>query len=162
MVRKDGWVWVRRFLKHQKNEPINPENKAHKQIIRLIAEQSERFREVEGFSAFEGASKGLPSPTGTVQVQVKGGAGENGSAEWMPESLRGDDDFKAVWAAFCSHRAERHEPMTSSARRGLLSKLERYGPDVSADALNEAITNSWKNPVLPDERHSARKNGGDL
>lgn len=79
-----GWVWVRRFLRHQKNEDLNVLNPAHKQIISLIREQKERFREVPEFLEFiapwKGHPVGLLSPIGTgtgkVQVQEEGMQGE--------------------------------------------------------------------------------------
>lgn len=60
----DGWYWVRRFLRHQKNEDLNPSNPAHKQIISLIKDQSERFETSEEFNAFLAPLKGLLSPIG--------------------------------------------------------------------------------------------------
>lgn len=57
-----GWLWVRRFLRHQKNEQLNPENPAHKQIIRLISEQLGRFEEFPEFQQFISPLKGLLSP----------------------------------------------------------------------------------------------------
>jgi len=41
----DRWVWVKRFLRYQKNESLNSENNAHKQIISQIRDQIERFRD---------------------------------------------------------------------------------------------------------------------
>lgn len=69
-----GWVWVRNFLRHQKNEDLNPDNPAHRQIIALLRVQLERFG---GNDLFEGAIapfKGLLSPTGIGigKVQRKG------------------------------------------------------------------------------------------
>lgn len=60
-----GWIWVRRFLHHQKNEPLNALNPAHKQIISLVVEQRERFKNCQEFQEFVGAYKGLLSPIGT-------------------------------------------------------------------------------------------------
>jgi hypothetical protein len=71
-----GWVWVRRFLRHQKNEPLNAGNPAHRQIISLISEQVDRFQHVPEFKELEGAVKGLKSPIGTGN-----GKGNRGSAE---------------------------------------------------------------------------------
>jgi hypothetical protein len=59
-----GWVWVRNFLRHQKNLPLRAENPAHRQIIGLIERQIERFPESKKLLP-EGALKGLQSPTGT-------------------------------------------------------------------------------------------------
>lgn len=47
-----GWLWIRRFLRHQKNEGLKESNPAHRQIIRLIEEQVERFEEVPEFRGF--------------------------------------------------------------------------------------------------------------
>ena len=60
----DGWLWIKNFLKHQKNDNLNPANHAHKQIISLINEQSERFKKDKEFRGLLGASEGLLSPIG--------------------------------------------------------------------------------------------------
>lgn len=67
----DGWYWVRRFLRHQKNEDLNPSNPAHKQIIALTRDQLERFKGSSEFSDFVGHYKGLLSPIGTGLVKVQ-------------------------------------------------------------------------------------------
>lgn len=67
-----GWVWVRTFLKHQKNEPLNPSNPAHKQIIALIAAQHERFKDCAEFRVFIAPYKGLFSPIGIGKGTGKG------------------------------------------------------------------------------------------
>ena len=59
-----GWLWVRMFLRHQKNEPLNPENPAHKQIIALIKSQTERFKDIPEFQIFLAPLMGLLSPIG--------------------------------------------------------------------------------------------------
>ena len=58
-----GWVFVKNFLRHQKNDSLNEANPAHRQIIGLIAEQLHRFPSVKSLLP-KGASKGLPSPIG--------------------------------------------------------------------------------------------------
>jgi hypothetical protein len=59
----DGWVWVKNFLKHQKNDVLNELNPAHRQIISLIKDQILRFPKSNS-SIPEGACKGLQSPIG--------------------------------------------------------------------------------------------------
>jgi len=63
LIGADGWLWVRKFLKHQRNIELNPNNNAHTQIIRLLREQKNRFSKVEGFSEFIAPYEGLLSPT---------------------------------------------------------------------------------------------------
>lgn len=58
-----GWVWVRNFLRHQKNFPLKSDNPAHRQIIGIIERQVKRFPECQNLLP-EGASKGLQSPIG--------------------------------------------------------------------------------------------------
>ena len=71
LIRVDGWVWVRRFLRHQKNETLNIENNAHKQILKLLEEQSARFAKVDGFDEFLAPKQPLNSPMYGAQVKVK-------------------------------------------------------------------------------------------
>ena len=77
-----GWVWVRNFLRHQKNDDLNPANPAHRQIISLLREQSERFPESQ-IAISKGASKGLPSPIGKGK-----GKGKGNGKEWEPTPLQ--------------------------------------------------------------------------
>lgn len=74
IIEADGWLWVRRFLRHQKNESLNGDNPAHKQIISLLSEQLERFGKVPGFSDFIAPYQGLfrPIGVGIGLVKVKG------------------------------------------------------------------------------------------
>lgn len=73
MISNDNRViFLKNFVKHQKNLPLNPVNKAHKGILMRIELYRSHFSEdilalINGtllLSPFEGASKGLPSPTG--------------------------------------------------------------------------------------------------
>jgi hypothetical protein len=57
-------VYIRNFLKHQKNYPLNEKNKAHLGIIRRFDLYSYKFNIKDINEFLEGASKGLPSPTG--------------------------------------------------------------------------------------------------
>ena len=66
-----GWVFVKNFLRHQKNDCLNEANPAHRQIIGLIVEQLERFPSVISFLP-KGALKGLPSPIGKGNGKGKG------------------------------------------------------------------------------------------
>lgn len=56
--------YVRKFLKHQKNLPLNPNNKAHMGILKRFELYSYKF-DIKDINEFiEGALKGLGSPTG--------------------------------------------------------------------------------------------------
>lgn len=66
-----GWVWIRNFLRHQKNDCLNAANPAHRQIIALLREQAERFPDSKSFLP-KGATKGLQSPIGTGKGKGRG------------------------------------------------------------------------------------------
>lgn len=73
-------VWIKKFLLHQKNLPLNPENNAHVQIIRIIESQIPNFnKEKENEDIF----KGLISPIGKGTGKDKGK--EGGTGETKPE-----------------------------------------------------------------------------
>ena len=74
----EGWYWIRRFLRHQKNDEINPENMAHKQIITLIKDQVERFKDCPEFQDSLAPLKGLLSPTG---IGIGKGTGKEGGVQ---------------------------------------------------------------------------------
>ena len=46
VVYKNGYVWVKKHLKHQRNLPLNSKNKAHIAIAKIINEYSDKFPEV--------------------------------------------------------------------------------------------------------------------
>lgn len=62
--KSNDCIYLRTFLKHQKNLPLNENNQAHKGIIKRFKLYSEKF-EISDISIFiEGALKGLGSPYG--------------------------------------------------------------------------------------------------
>lgn len=57
-------IYIRNFLKHQKNLPLNENNKAHIGILRRFDLYTHKFN-IQSITLFiEGASEGLQSPTG--------------------------------------------------------------------------------------------------
>lgn len=67
----ENWLWMKNFLKHQKNLPLNPSNNAHKHIILLIREQIIRFKD-HNIIKILGADQGLFSPLGIGIGKGKG------------------------------------------------------------------------------------------
>jgi hypothetical protein len=71
IIEADGWIFVKNFLKHQKNLALNQDNPAHKQIIFFINEQLPRFGKNAQFQDFVAPLKGLLRGTGIVKDKVK-------------------------------------------------------------------------------------------
>jgi hypothetical protein len=57
-------IFIKNYLKHQKNLPLNESNKAHLGILRRFDLYKEKFDIKDVNEFIEGASKGLASPTG--------------------------------------------------------------------------------------------------
>jgi len=79
VVYKDGYIWIKKYIKHQMNTPINTLNNAHKGIIKSIIDRKSFINDIkENLSSkdfdtivkylgenrgYEGASEPLVSPT---------------------------------------------------------------------------------------------------
>lgn len=72
IIIENGWVWLRDFPLLQRNWPLNPGNGAHKQIIRLLAERRELFKDSPVFTTFLTPCEGLLWPLGIGNNNGKG------------------------------------------------------------------------------------------
>jgi uncharacterized phage protein (TIGR02220 family) len=73
LIAKGETVWLKNFLYHQKNLPLNQTNRAHRQIIELLRVRSSEFPEVLDLPALcEGASKPLARVLGKGIGKGKG------------------------------------------------------------------------------------------
>lgn len=130
LVMVDGWVWIRRFLRHQKNEVLSIQNPAHKQIICLLRDQVDRFRSRSEFIEFLDPYQGLLSPIGKGIGNGNGNGGKE-SAERKPKPA---DPLADKLAALFNRRAETpwsEKELVSYRKIGSVApedvtKLERY------------------------------------
>jgi hypothetical protein len=72
VVIKTDWMWVVDFPRLQKNWPLNPRNKCHTQIIRLLSEQYEHFKDIPVFTTFMAQAQGLGCPLGNDNGNGRG------------------------------------------------------------------------------------------
>ena len=77
LSKESDCLYLRNFLKHQKNLPLNNNNKAHVGIIRRFESYAHKFG-IEDINEFiKGASEGLQSPTGNgTGIGIGIGTGE--------------------------------------------------------------------------------------
>lgn len=97
-----GWIWIKNFLRHQKNLPLNPANNAHKHIIELIKSQMQRFEENAEFKGLISApNQGLLSPIGKGKVKVRSVLdGESFEKFWkIYPKKKSKGDAEKWWAA---------------------------------------------------------------
>ena len=81
VVYRDGRVWLKKYIKHQRNLPINPKNNAHISIINSIYDNIGAFPEVyetlpkkdiETYISIKGDTRGLQPPSkGLMSPPVK-------------------------------------------------------------------------------------------
>lgn len=85
--------WIRNFLYHQKNLPLNPENNAHKNILLIISNNAKYFD--FDFSNL-GANQGLISPIGKGIGIGNVLEGENFEKieQWILQLKQGDQFFE--------------------------------------------------------------------
>ena len=63
-LREGDVIWVKNFLLHQKNLPLNPENKCHQGILRIIHSYDSFGKQVLSEIEQQIKDKGLGSPSG--------------------------------------------------------------------------------------------------
>jgi len=123
-LEKDGIYWVKNFLKHQKNLPLNPANNAHKAVIASINQRLGLFPSIPQIL---GANKGLFSPIG------KGKGRGNGKKE----DLRAVD-FPSFWEAYPKKTG--HKPCeTKWAARN----LDEIAEKIIAHVKTMSQTDDW-------------------
>lgn len=73
------FIWLRNFLRHQKNLPLNPNNPAHKNIINILESRKSFSGSIlkilkgeEILEETEGATKGLNGPKGNSNGMGRG------------------------------------------------------------------------------------------
>lgn len=89
-------IWIKNFIKYQKNFPLNPDNNAHKQIISFIMSNMNNFN--YDFD-YLGANEGLFSSIGkgNIKGKGKGKVEEGGMGEdflWTKVVQNFKDDFR--------------------------------------------------------------------
>lgn len=164
IIVREGWAWVRRFLRHQKNENLNPLNPAHRQILTLLSDQSKRFVGVPQFDEFIAPYKGLISPIGKGTGNGIGGgrgAGEGyppadpkRRARWFPETLRDNTEFVRLFTEWEDHKLAQGYPITVTARPHVLGRLAAAGPGIACAVLERSLEESSSKLLWEEPRHN--------
>lgn len=130
-------LFLKKFIKHQKNLPLNPDNKAHRGIISRFDNYSDKF-ELDFISFVnKGASKGLQSPTGN-------GIG-NGIDVAKLKEVKDDKKFLKLfdrWIEYKKARKEMYKTQDSLATS--FRKLLKYS-DEDFEMANEIIESAIGN-----------------
>ena len=90
LVQKGSTIWLKNFLKHQRNLPLNPENRCHKGIISSLVSHADFHSEIRGL---EGASDTLIRVLG---IGIGKGIGMEGEEECRGEEEGSKGNGKAA------------------------------------------------------------------
>jgi hypothetical protein len=63
--------------------------------------------------------------------------------------LLNSKSFRDLWATFVQHRSEKRAPLTLTAARMQLARLEKMGVDRAMAALQHSIENGWTGVFEP-------------
>jgi len=117
---KGEYLWIKNFIKHQKNYPLNKNNPAHRGIIRLISERKEFHEEV---GALYGPLKGLLSPIGIGKGIGKG----NSKKQYSKETI---EDAEKLYLVYPRHENKK------TAVESICKALDK----ISFDVLFEKVS----------------------
>jgi len=137
IIYNDGYIWIIKFIKHQKNLPINVRNGSHKAIIKAISEQLDRFPEIFEYlpisasetiknALVEGGGGGAsPPPTG------KGIGNSNGNTV-TTDIQQSESHIARLYKYFVGEENLMGESVTSKIR------------NILSEALNIMDVEEWK------------------
>lgn len=129
-------IYINNFLKHQKNLPLNEKNKAHIGIMKRFELYSNKF-DIQDINQFiQGASKGLPSPSG-IGIGKGSGIGEGKKPVEPKETIPSFEEFK--------NYALEKEPLIDV--KDLEFKYEAWKVNGWKTGKNVKIIN-WKSTIL--------------
>ena len=130
-------LFLKKFIKHQKNLPLNPDNKAHRGIISRFDNYFDKF-DLDFISYVnKGASKGLPSPTGN-------GIG-NGIDIVLLKEINKEPKFLKIFERWIDYKKARKEMYKTQDSLGTsFKKLLKYSGN-DAEMANEIIDSAIGN-----------------
>lgn len=138
-------IYIKNFIKHQKNLPLNPENKAHKGILNRFDNYKNKFNdnllETVIISKNEGASKGLKSSIGN------GIGNDSGFEDFKREEKIKKTPLQKAFDDFIDMRKKIKKPATEYAIKLLKSKLWKLSnsnEDVAIKILEQSILNNYQ------------------
>lgn len=146
-LRHGGFVWLRDFIRQQRNYPLNPQNNAHKQIIGQLEFHSDN--DVKFLEELEKMSPKRAPNEGPCNSNSKGNSNSSGNGN---SKVKGADipdymespEFKTAWAEWIQHRIEIRHKLTPSTIRMQLKKFMKYHEEEAIDTIHLSIEKGWQ------------------
>jgi hypothetical protein len=141
----DGkYLFLRNFVKHQKNFPLNEKNPAHRGIIKLLEEKLQTFnlQTINDYfqSPMQGASMGLQSPIGKGK-----GNGKGNNFSLVLSFL--EEGFKTPFSEWLEYKKSRKESYkTQKSLEACYRKLKDLSgndPVTAGKIVEQSLANNW-------------------
>lgn len=183
---RDRWVWVKNFIKHQKNLPLNPKNNAHFSIILRLVDKANIFndlfkeclgldeKELRGFLApDQPLPRGLGKGKGSINMDtdiipispIKTPNRDSEASDLLSTApIFKDPTIKDLWAQWLAIRSAKGKTNPMSLIAVYQMVMDWQKPKLIY-ALNEAIRNEWATLVGENYdkqvKPKARSKGGE-
>lgn len=139
-------IYVRNFLKHQKNLPLNENNKAHQGILKRFNIYAYKFdiQDIELFiqRGLQGACKGLASPTGNGNGNGNGSGNGSGVKKTNNPSKNKNEFVPPSMEDVISYFKENGYSEQSAKK-----SFEYYNTNNWRDSRNNPVKN-WKQKMI--------------
>lgn len=86
-----------------------------------------------------------------------GGAGVIEPDAKMPKSLASDEGFVNAWQDFVIFRSQSGKKLTTISISRLFTKMEKWGPAVAVEAIENSITNGWQGVFHPTDKTQPKR-----
>lgn len=147
VVIKEGWVFVKNFIRHQKNLPLSEKNPCHRSILEKLSSKKHLFSEVYkdlGLSrGYKAPPKGLQSPIGIGKGKDKGKG--NGSslkplATIIPEDLKDDEASITDWMEYKKQMGKAYKPKGLEAFYRVFRLIPK---EKRRESVDYCMANGW-------------------
>lgn len=133
-------LFIRNFLKHQKNLPLQENNKAHIGIKRRFKIYSDKFSIFDVDMFLEGASKGLQSPTGIGNGNGIGNGIGNGKKRIVKKEL--NNTWKNDFSIYLDELNNAIKEISTDAK--WIAEQESYNTNVDIMAtIQKSVAVYW-------------------
>ncbi len=143
---EDGSVfYIKNFLKHQKNLPLNENNNAHLGILRRFEAYRLKFNIQDVYSFIEAPDEGL----------TRGYGKGNGKGNGLGNELGNEKNWKSNFEIYKRDLLREYEALKSD--QSFIAEQEKFYPNVDIPlSLEKAVTNYWSTSTGWKKKKSAK------
>lgn len=158
IIQHNGWLWIRKFIFHQGNYPLNPENNCHKGILNRFALHSDFGVSFEEEVVKLGKIEAPKQPPIRGYGKGKGKGKGNGKGKYADEFLVFWNKYPERWIKSSDTKvkvgkdlaAEQWDKLSQSEQQYILRVVGRLRVGESVpDAWRWLRDRKWKDYELP-------------